>query len=270
MLVTVVVGLEVSGAPIAGAATVTQPATFTGGTGCNSYETATAPTGTTSATVSISGGGGGAGGNYAGGGNGTLVGGTYTISAGTSISVDLGCAGTAGVSTGCCSSAGNAAGGAGYVTGGTGGSVGAEAAGIGNGGSGGGGGGRVGALSGHDDVWDVACRRWRRGRQWRRRRRWWWCGRIILRGIGSDECRCVRYPGHDQWLLRECCISEPGGWRAELPRRPAVAEVVPMSTREPAVAAAVVKVAVSAVGHVDRAVEVVGAVEAVVEDRPIH
>jgi len=65
-------------------------------------------------------------------------------------------------------------------------------------------------------------------------------------------------------------VSEPGGWRAELPRRPAVAEVVPMSTREPAVAAAVVKVAVSAVGHVDRAVEVVGAVEAVVEDRPIH
>jgi len=60
MLVAVVVGLEVSGAPIAGAATVTQPATFTGGTGCNSYETATAPTGTTSATVSISGGGGGA------------------------------------------------------------------------------------------------------------------------------------------------------------------------------------------------------------------
>jgi len=51
MLVAVVVGLEVSGAPIAGAATVTQPATFTGGTGCNSYETATAPTGTRAATM---------------------------------------------------------------------------------------------------------------------------------------------------------------------------------------------------------------------------
>ena len=129
------------------------PVSWSSTPNCSTWVTATAPSGTTSATVTISGGGGGGGaasndnGTQAGpGGGGGQITATVDLTAGTTVSVELGCGGAGGqIANGSVTSVPAANGGQGYANGGSGGPANSNAA-ISGGSSGGGGGGAASIL----------------------------------------------------------------------------------------------------------------------------
>jgi hypothetical protein len=122
--------------PAPAGATNAHTASWSSGPTCNSWANATAPAGTVSATLTLSGPGGG-GGNNKGGAAGAKVVGSFSVSPGTAVSVDLGCGGSGSGTTSCSGPQGNApCGGAGYTSGGNGGTGGGSSSPGGGGGGG--------------------------------------------------------------------------------------------------------------------------------------